>query len=389
MILFGFMATSIPNRLFVFIGWYMYFVLTHILVGWKPTVIIRNALKRVAEVQLHRENAVFWYYGNRTGFTRFTLRSENVNATGKVGLVGTGFVGASFAYSLMQQSIAKELVLIDMDKARAEGEAMDLNHGLPFVGNMKIRAGDYSDLAGAEVTVITAGANQKPGETRLELLGKNALIMREIIPEVVKYNPDGMIVIASNPVDIMTYIACEAAEMRPGQIIGSGTILDTARFRYLLGDYYQVDSRSVHAYIIGEHGDSELAAWSLANIAGVNLKDFTGANGKGYSQTAMDSILHQTRTAAYEIIQRKKATYYAIGLGLLTIVDTILRDRNSVLTVSTPLDGQFGVRDMAISLPSVIGRDGMKEVLNIPLSREETELFQKSAQTLKDSYAQI
>ena len=312
-----------------------------------------------------------------------------MNATGKVGLVGTGFVGASFAYSLMQQSIAKELVLIDMDKARAEGEAMDLNHGLPFVGNMKIRAGDYSDLAGAEVTVITAGANQKPGETRLELLGKNALIMREIIPEVVKYNPDGMIVIASNPVDIMTYIACEAAEMRPGQIIGSGTILDTARFRYLLGDYYQVDSRSVHAYIIGEHGDSELAAWSLANIAGVNLKDFTGANGKGYSQTAMDSILHQTRTAAYEIIQRKKATYYAIGLGLLTIVDTILRDRNSVLTVSTPLDGQFGVRDMAISLPSVIGRDGMKEVLNIPLSREETELFQKSAQTLKDSYAQI
>lgn len=312
-----------------------------------------------------------------------------MNATGKVGLVGTGFVGASFAYSLMQQGLANELVLIDVDKARAEGEAMDLNHGLPFVGPMRIYAGDYSSLAGAEVTVITAGLNQKPGESRLELLGKNAQIMRGIIPEVVKYNPDGLIVIASNPVDIMTYIACQTAELRPGQIIGSGTILDTARFRYLLGDYYQVDPRSVHAYIIGEHGDSELAAWSLANIAGVRLKDFVGPNGRGYEQAAMDNILHQTRTAAYEIIQRKKATYYAIGLGLLTIVETILKDRHSVLTVSTPLGGQFGVSDMAISLPSVVGRNGMEEVLNIQLSPEETELFQKSAQTLKDSYAKI
>ncbi|MBC8162855.1 MAG: L-lactate dehydrogenase [Roseiflexaceae bacterium] len=312
-----------------------------------------------------------------------------MNATGKVGLVGTGLVGASFAYSLMQQSSAKELVLIDVDKARAEGEAMDLNHGLPFVGNMKIRAGDYSDLAGAEVTVITAGANQKPGETRLQLLEKNAGIMRGIIPEAVKYNPDGLIVIASNPVDIMTYIACEAAALRPGQIMGSGTILDTARFRFLLGDYYQIDSRSVHAYIIGEHGDSELAVWSLANIAGVPLRNFTGPNGKNYDQTAMDSILHQTRTAAYEIIQRKKATYYAIGLGLLTIVETILKDRRSVLTVSTPLTGQFGVHDMAISLPSVIGRDGMLEVLNIPLANDEIELFQKSAQTLKESYEKL
>lgn len=310
-----------------------------------------------------------------------------MNATGKVGLVGTGFVGASFAYSLMQQGTAKELVLVDVDHDRAEGEAMDLNHGLPFVGNMKIYAGDYSALAGAEVTVITAGANQKPGETRLELLGKNAGIMRSIIPEVVKYNPDGLIIIASNPVDIMTYLACDLAALRPGQIMGSGTILDTARFRYLLGEYYQIDSRSVHAYIIGEHGDSELAVWSLANIAGVQLRNFTGPNGKGYDQAAMDSILHQTRTAAYEIIKRKKATYYAIGLGLFTIVDTILKDRRSVLTVSTPLTGQFGVSDMAISLPSVVGRDGMLEVLNIPLAADEELLFQASAQALKENYA--
>lgn len=308
-----------------------------------------------------------------------------MNATGKVGLVGTGFVGASFAYSLMQQGLANELVLIDMDKGRAEGEAMDLNHGLPFVGPMRIYAGDYADLVGAEVTVITAGANQKPGETRLDLLVKNAGIMRAIIPEVVKYNPNGLIVIASNPVDIMTFIACETAGLRPGQIIGSGTILDTARFRYLLGDYYQVDPRSVHAYIIGEHGDSELAVWSLANIAGVRLKDFVGSNGKAYDSVAMETIFHQTRTAAYEIIQRKKATYYAIGLGLLTIVDAILKDRHSVLTVSTPLSGQFGVQDMAISLPSVVGRNGMEEVLNIQLSDEEIDLFQQSAATLKEN----
>lgn len=312
-----------------------------------------------------------------------------MNSTGKVGLVGTGFVGASFAYSLMQQGLANELVLIDMDTARAEGEAMDLNHGLPFVGPMRIYAGEYSALAGAAVTVITAGANQKPGETRLELLEKNAGIMRSIIPEVVKYNPDGLIVIASNPVDIMTYIACETAGLRPGQIIGSGTILDTARFRYGLGEYYQVDPRSVHAYIIGEHGDSELAVWSLANIAGVRLADFVGPNGKAYDQAVMDTILHQTRTAAYEIIKRKKATYYAIGLGLLTIVEAILKDRHSVLTVSTPLSGQFGVRDMAISLPSVVGRSGMEEVLNIHLNDEEIALFQQSAQTLKENYAKI
>lgn len=312
-----------------------------------------------------------------------------MNATGKVGLIGTGLVGTSFAYSLMQQGYAKELVLIDVDKPRAEGEAMDLNHGLPFVGPMQIYAGDYADLAGAEVTVITAGLNQKPDETRLELLGKNAAIMRAIIPEVVQHNPDGIVVIASNPVDILTYIACEAANFKPGQIIGSGTLLDTARLRYLLGDYYAVDSRSIHAYVVGEHGDSELALWSLANVAGVRLSDFTGPNGKGYDKAALDAILEQTRNAAYEIIKRKKATYYAIGLGLLTLVEAILKDQHSVYTVSTPLTGQFGVTDMAISLPSVIGRRGVEEVLNIHMDEAETELFQKSAQMLKTSYAQI
>jgi L-lactate dehydrogenase len=289
----------------------------------------------------------------------------------------------------MQQRLAKELVLIDVDKGRAEGEAMDLNHGLSFVGPMRIYAGEYADLAGAEVTVITAGLNQKPGETRLDLLKKNADIMRGIIPEVVKYNPDGIIVIASNPVDILTYIACDISGLPQGRIVGSGTILDTARFRYLLGEYYTVDPRSIHAYIVGEHGDSELALWSLANVAGVRLKDFVGPRGKGYDEAAMSDIFERTRKAAYEIIQRKKATYYAIGLGLLTVVEAILKDQHVVLTVSTPMTGQYGVEGMAVSLPSIVSREGVEEVLNLPLSDAEVEAFCKSAQTLKDNLAQI
>src|SRR5215216_1172354 len=194
--------------------------------------------------------------------------------TGKVGLVGTGMVGSSFAYALMQRGLANELVLVDASHARAEGEAMDLNHGMPFVRPMRIAAGDYSQLDGCEIVVIAAGANQRPGETRLDLLQRNAAIFRAIVPQVVAANPDGLIVIATNPVDILTQISIEIAGLPPGRVIGSGTILDTARFRYLLGEHYGVDSRSVHAYIIGEHGDSELALWSLANIAGANLRDF-------------------------------------------------------------------------------------------------------------------
>jgi L-lactate dehydrogenase len=309
--------------------------------------------------------------------------------TGKVGLVGAGMVGASFAYALMQRGLANELVLIDIDTARAEGEAMDLNHGLPFVRPMRMYAGKYADLAGCEVVVITAGSNQRPGETRLDLLQRNAAVFRDIVPQVVGANPDGIVVIATNPVDILTHISAEIAGLPPGCVIGSGTILDTARFRYLLGEHYRVDPRSVHAYIVGEHGDSELALWSLANIAGVRLRDFVGANGRGYDQAAMDAVFEQTRTAAYEIIKRKKATYYAIGLGLLTIVEAILRDQHTVLTVSSPLEGQYGIDGIAISLPSIVGRRGLEEVLNLPISDEEQVAFQRSAQTLQGRLAQL
>lgn len=309
--------------------------------------------------------------------------------TGKVGLVGTGMVGSSFAYALMQRGLANELVLIDADHARAEGEAMDLNHGLPFVRPMRIAAGDYPQLAGCEVVVIAAGANQRPGETRLDLLQRNAAVFRAIVPQVVAANPAGLIVIATNPVDILTQISIEIAGLPAGRVIGSGTILDTARFRYLLGEHYGVDSRSVHAYIIGEHGDSELALWSLANIAGANLRDFAGANGRSYDQAAMDRIFEQTRTAAYEIIKRKHATYYAIGLGLLTIVEAILRDQHTVLTISSPIHGSYGVDGISLSLPTIVGRQGVEGVLALPLSDTELDAFQRSARLLQEWLAQL
>jgi len=310
-------------------------------------------------------------------------------STNKVGLIGTGMVGASFAYSLMQRGVANELVLIDADAARAEGEMMDLNHGLPFVRPMRIIAGGYADLADAEVIVICAGVGQRPGQSRLDLLRTNAGIFRDILPKVDAVNKSAIIIVATNPVDLLTQISVQILGLEPCRVMGSGTALDTARLRYMLGVHYGVDSRSVHAYVVGEHGDSELALWSLSNIAGVRLADFVGANGQGYDQAALDRIFDQTRNAAYEIIQRKKATYYAIGLGLLSIVESILRDQHTVMTVSSPLFGQYGVNGISISMPAIVGRSGVEKVLNLPLSDAELAAFQSSARTLKDRLAEI
>ncbi|MGO8873833.1 MAG: L-lactate dehydrogenase [Acidimicrobiales bacterium] len=301
----------------------------------------------------------------------------------RVGLVGTGMVGASFAYSLMQSGLANELILIDADTARAEGEAMDLNHGLPFVGPMRIRAGGYELLAGCDLVVITAGANQRPGQTRLELLQTNAGVIRDIVPRVVAANPSGVILVATNPVDILTQIAAELAGLPPGQVFGSGTILDTARFRFLLGEYFAVNPQSVHAHIVGEHGDSELPVWSLANIAGVRLADVSGPDGNGVDRDALDQIFERTRNAAYEIIERKRSTYYAIGLGLRTIVEAVLRDQRTVLTVCTPMRGTFGVDGIALSLPTLVGHGGAENVLEIPMSTDEIAAFRQSGEILK------
>jgi L-lactate dehydrogenase len=310
-------------------------------------------------------------------------------STNKVGLIGAGMVGSSFAYSLMQHGVANELVLIDMDAARAEGEMMDLNHGLPFVRPMRIVTGSYDDLGDADVIVITAGANQRSGESRLDLLKKNYGVFSDIVPKLKAVNDQAILVVATNPVDILTFITAEMYANNKGQVIGSGTLLDTARFRYLLGTHYGVDPRSVHAYIVGEHGDSELPLWSTANIAGVRLPDFTGTNGQGYDQAALDRIFEQTCHAADEIIQRKKATYYAIGLGLLAIVEAVLRNQHTVMTVASPLRGQYDVTDIAISVPTIVGRNGIEQVLNLPLSDRELIAFQQSAQTLKGRLAEV
>lgn len=310
------------------------------------------------------------------------MRDEK-NSTKKVGLVGTGLVGSSFAYALMIRGLANELVLVDANTQKAEGEMMDLNHGLSFATPMKITTGTYQDLTDAHVVVVAAGAAQKPGESRLDLLARNAAIFRTIVPKIVQHNPHGIILIATNPVDILTYISLNESGLPPSKVIGSGTILDTSRFRFMLGQHYGVDTRSVHGYIVGEHGDSEIPLWSLANIGGVRLQEFASLGNKTYDQAEMDRLFAAVRDAAYEIIRRKGATYYAIGLGLVSIVEAILGDHRTVLSVSTLMTGQYGVKDICLSLPCVVGENGIEEVLTLTLSPEEKYGFRASAEKLR------
>jgi L-lactate dehydrogenase len=309
----------------------------------------------------------------------------------RVAVVGAGNVGTTFAYALLLSGLAAEIVLLDANAARAEGEAMDLNHAVPFAHPTRIWAAgeDYGECAGAAVTVIGAGAAQRPGETRLDLVRRNAAIFAEIVPRVARRNPRGIILIATNPVDVLTYHACQLAGLSPERVIGSGTILDTARFRYLLSQHYGVDPRSVHAYIIGEHGDSEVPVWSLANIAGMRLADYRAAQGLPDDEAALEGIYRQTRDAAYEIISRKGATYYAVAAGLLRIVEAILRDQRTVLSVSSLIGDYYGIGDVCLSLPTVLGRGGVERVLRLPLSDEEVTGLRRSAEVLRATYAQI
>lgn len=309
---------------------------------------------------------------------------------GKVGLVGTGMVGSSFAYSLMQSRVASELVLVDLDHRRAEGEAMDLNHGLPFVSPMRIRAGDYADLDDAEVVVVTAGRNQRPGQTRLDLLAQNAKVIEDIVPKVVAASPSAVVLIATNPVDILTQVAAETAGLPTGKVIGSGTVLDTARFRFLIGEHFGVNPRSVHAYIIGEHGDSQVPVWSLATIGGVALAAFVGSEGRVKAQPDRERIASQTRDAAYEIIRRKQATYYAIGLALVGIVEAILRDQKTVLTICSPLPDVAGTGGpMSASLPTIVGRKGAEHLIDLPLTDAERLAFVDSVRTLRKGLDEV
>jgi L-lactate dehydrogenase len=301
----------------------------------------------------------------------------------RVAVVGVGNVGASFAYALVLSGLASELVLIDQDRRRAEGEAMDLAHAVPFTKPIRVWAGDYDDCEGAAVTVITAGVAQKPGESRRALVERNAAIFGQIVPRVAAANPDGIILITTNPVDVLTYHAWKLSGLPPSRVIGSGTILDTARFRALLSDHFGVDARSVHAFIAGEHGDSEVPIWSSANIAGMHLDDFCTAHGMPYDAASMNAIFEKTRDAAYEIIERKGATYYAVGAGLLRIVEAIIRDQRTVLSVSSLITDYYGISDVYFSLPSVVHRDGVERVLRLDLSPTEAAGLRRSADVLR------
>lgn len=314
---------------------------------------------------------------------------SQTNTPVRVAVVGMGNVGATFAYALLLSGLAAEIVLIDLNRGKAEGEAMDLNHTEPFAHPTRIWAGDYSDCNGAAVTVITAGAAQKPGETRLDLVKKNAAVFASIVPEVAKHNPDGIILIATNPVDVLTHISLKLSGLSPQRVFGSGTILDTARFRHLLSEYFGVDPRSVHAHIIGEHGDSEVPVWSLANIAGMRLDDFARASGIACDQSKLDDIFVQTRDAAYAIIERKGATYYAVAAGLMRIVEAILRDQHTVLSISSAITGAYGISDVCLSLPTIVNRQGVEKVLHLELSPSEQAGLRHSAEVLKRTIASI
>lgn len=308
----------------------------------------------------------------------------------KVVLIGTGLVGMSYAYALLNQSVCNELVLIDIDKKRAIGEAMDLNHGLVFSGsNMKIYAGDYDDCKDAEIVAICAGVAQKPGESRTDLLQRNAAVFKSIIDPVVSSGFKGIFLIATNPVDIMAHITCTLSGFDPHRVFGTGTTLDTARLRYLLGDYFSIDPRNVHAYVIGEHGDSEFVPWSQAMIATKPILALCEESGGRYCYDEMEKISIEVRDAAQKIIEAKRSTYYGIGMAMVRITRAVFGDENSVLTVSSMLDGQYGQKDVYIGSPCVVNRHGVKGIVELSLTAQEQGKMNASCNKLRGFYNSI
>ena len=302
----------------------------------------------------------------------------------KVAVIGCGFVGSTSAFSLIQTGLFSEMVLIDANQQKAEGEAMDLSHGGAYLNPVKIYAGSYDDIVDAGLVVITAGANQKPNETRLDLVKKNVAIFKSIIPEIKKRNCEGILLIVANPVDILTYVTLKLSGFPAHRVIGSGTVLDTARLKYVLGRHLQVDPRDVHAYIIGEHGDSELAVWSGAQVAGIHINHFCELRGHFEHQAAMERLAQEVKDSAYEIIERKGATYYGVAVAVRRFAEAIVKDEHAVLPVSSLMQGEFGLEDLCLSIPTVVGRDGVEMVVDIYLNNEENEKLQGSAKALKE-----
>ncbi len=307
---------------------------------------------------------------------------SNINSR-KVAIVGCGFVGAASAFAIMQSGLFSEMVLIDRDENKAQGEALDISHGLPFAKPMQIYAGTYEDLSDAAIIIVTAGASQKPGETRLDLVKKNIAIFSSVIPEIAKHNKDAILLIVANPVDILTYVAAKLSGYPENRVFGSGTVLDSARLKYILGEHLGVDSRSVHAFIIGEHGDSEIAAWSSANVSGIPLNSFCEMRGHFNHQKAMEEIAEGVKNSAYEIIEKKNATYYGIAMSVKRICEAIIRDEKSIFPVSSIQHGNYGIYGIALSMPAIVGKDGVEALVPIKLNEKEQQDLLKSAETLK------
>lgn len=304
---------------------------------------------------------------------------------GKITIVGAGAVGATTAYTIMLSGLVSEIVLIDKNHKIAEGNALDMNHGISFVSPVKIIAGDYPDIIGSDMVIITAGASQEPGEKRTDLLKRNAKITESIVENVLKYcHDDTIIMMVTNPVDILTYVAYKISGFSRKHIIGSGTVLDTARLKYLLGEHTNIDVRNVHTYIIGEHGDSEVAAWSTTTVAGMSISEFCESSEVCDSCDVCTQCFYETvKNSAYEIIEKKGATYYAIALAVKRIVECIIGNEKSILTVSSMLDGQYGINDMCLAVPTIVTSEGAEKIIEIPLNDEETHGLQQSAEKLK------
>jgi len=321
-------------------------------------------------------NQLFYEFPrNETEFSRVPSR--------KGVIIGAGQVGMACAYSLLIQNTLDEMVIVDINQEKLKGEVMDLTHGLPFVEPTQVYAGTVENAVNADMIIITAGAKQKPGQSRLDLVSRNVEIFRSLIPDLVRYAPQAIILIVTNPVDVMTYVSQKFSGLPPSQVLGSGTVLDTARFRSLLAQKFELDPRSVHAYIIGEHGDSEVPVWSALNISGMPILEGEMPPGK------LAHVFEEVKNAAYEIIQRKGATSYAIGLGVTQIVQAILRNQNRILTVSTLIEDFVGIKDVCLSLPAVTNAQGVSRIVNLPLSDQERDQLQQSAQVLRKTIDQL
>lgn len=308
---------------------------------------------------------------------------------GKVAVIGCGFVGSATTFALMQSKLFTEMVLLDIDFDKADGEAMDIAHGIPFAGQMKIYAGNYEDIADAGIIIITAGANQKPDETRLDLVNKNIAVYKNIIPKIAVQGFEGILLIVSNPVDILTYAAVKLSGFPENRVIGAGTVLDTARLKYALSEHLGVDSRNLHSFIIGEHGDSEIAAWSSTNVSGIPLDDFCEMRGHFNHAQAMREIAEDVKNSAYEIIEKKDATYYGIAMSVKRICESIVRDEKSILPVSAVMHGYYGIEGIALSMPAIVGANGVETHVPISLNEEEEKALSHSVETIKGIVSQL